>query len=81
MLLRGPMEFAIPATEDDYWDLNAHCLEVKFKVVKQEDRANVGTKDEVLPVNFLLHTLFRQVDIHLIGKFVSTSYTPYPYKS
>ena len=77
----GPLEFAIPATEDDYWDLNDHCLEIKFKIVKQEDGANVGAEDKVAPVNFLLHSLFRQVDLHLNGKLVSTAYTSYPYKA
>lgn len=76
----GPLEFAIPASEDDYWDLNDHCLEVKFKVVKQ-DGANVTPTDKVAPVNFLLHSLFRQVDLYLNGKLVSTAYTSYPYKA
>ena len=55
------------------WDLNDRCLEIKFKIAKQKDGANVGTEDEVAPVNFLLHSLFRQVDIHLNEKLVSTA--------
>ena len=32
----GHLEFAIPDFEDDYWALNDYCLEVKFKIVKQD---------------------------------------------
>ena len=37
-----PLEFAIPAAEDDYWGLNDHGLEIKFKIVKQKYGSNVG---------------------------------------
>ena len=59
----------------------SHCLEVKFKIVKREYGANVGVDDEVSPVNFLLHSLFWQVEIHYNRKSVSTPYTFYPYKA
>ena len=56
-----------------------HCLEIKFKIAKQVYGPNVGVDDEVYPVNFLFHSLFRQVDLQ--RKIISTAYTSYPYKS
>ena len=56
-----------------------HCLEIKFEIAKQEHGANVDEDDEVSPVNFLLHSLFRQVDLQ--WKIISSAYTSYPYKT
>ena len=36
----GLLEFAIPAAVDDYWDLNDHYQEIKFKIVKRENGSN-----------------------------------------
>ena len=76
----GPLEFSIPGCEDDYWDLNDHCLELRLKVVKNDGK-DIAAADKVGPVNFLLHALFSQIDIHLNGTLITTPSNAYPYKA
>ena len=73
------MEFAIPAAEDDYWDLNDHCLEIKSKIVEQEYGANVAVDDKFpQSISYFIHYSDKLI---LYGKLVSTAYTSYPYKA
>lgn len=77
----GPLEFVIPAVDDDYWDLNSHVFEVQVKITLIADNAVTAGTDVVGFVNLPLHSLFSQVDLHVNGELVTTSSNVYPYKA
>ena len=85
----GPLEFLIPASGDDYLDLN-HCyLYLKCRVLKDDGTAietlktdnTVGEDSSLAPVNLLFHSLFRQLDLVMNDALVATSGDTYPYRA
>lgn len=76
----APIEFVIPATDEDYWDLNQHVLEVRCKIFKS-DGGVLADDDKVGFVNFPLQALFAQIDLHVNGELVTTSANTYPYRA
>ena len=63
--LSQPFEFEISGTGDQYIDLEETQLYVKFKITKRNGASlvHVGdNKDYVGPVNYTLHSLFKQID-------------------
>ena len=76
----GPLEFLVTSADDDYYDLNDHCLELKIKIVKRHGGADIVAADKVGPINFFLHSIFSQIDIHINGQLVSVASSTYPYK-
>ena len=70
----GPLEFNIPATENDYIHLNKTLLYLQL---------DFGTKYEgaFAPVNNLGSSLFSQIDVSLKNESIETSNTTYAYKA
>jgi len=58
------LEFAIPATSEDYTDLQKTLLYVKASILR-EDGTRALEADNVGPVNNWIHSLFSEVSISL----------------
>jgi hypothetical protein len=67
---KQPVEFLISAENNVYRDLNNSLLEVTCRVT-QADGSNLAADAAVAPVNLLLHSLFKSVEVQLNGKRVS----------
>ena len=82
--LSVPYEFEISGTGDQYIDLEETQLYVKCQIVKADgsDLVHTGdTPDKVGPINYTLHSLFKQVDVALNGHEISDSSSLYPYRA
>ena len=86
----GPLEFELTASGDDYLDLSQCYLSLKCKVTNgdgsairtkltsTEGTSSAGDQASIGPVNLVLHSLFRQVDVTFNDTLVSTSGDTYP---
>jgi len=76
------VEFCVPGTGHEYIDPAHTLLLVKGKIVK-EDGSDIVDADnsDAAPVNYLLHSLWSQVDVSLNQKLISQSSMTYPYRS
>ena len=75
------IEFRIPGTSAEYIDLKRSRLKVKAKIVKGDDTP-IGQGSNVGLVNLSLASLFRQVDVQMQDKLVSSEINIcYPYKA
>ena len=88
----GIIEFNIPGTSMDYINLAKSKLHVTYVItgpngekIKDERDLNghpTANSDQVGPVNFTLHSIFRQIDLSLNQKIVSADVgVNYPYKA
>ena len=86
------IEFNIPGTSVDYINLAKTRLHVKYIITDEKgvpihDKPPSGGQPaapshQVAPINFTLHSIFRQVDIALSQKVVSSDVgANYPYKA
>lgn len=74
------LDFNIPGSSMNYVDLKESRLAVKLRLVK-EDGSLITPQDKVALVNLPLQALWRQVDVAIQQKVVSSVGTNYPYKS
>lgn len=75
----GPLEFNIPATENDYIHLSKTLLYLQVEFNKSGVKLE---KEEVFaPVNNLASSLFSQIDVSLKNESIETSNTTYAYKA
>lgn len=74
----GPVEFNISGSGEEYMDLSSSYLYVKVKIVKS-DGSKLPDKEEVAPINLILHSLFSQVDVSLNERIISSATNTYPY--
>lgn len=76
------IEFCVPGTGHEYIDPAHTLLLVKGKIVK-ENGSDLGEGDnsDASPVNYMLHSLWSQVDVSLNQKLISQSAMTYPYRS
>ena len=88
----GIIEFNIPGTSLDYINLAKSKIHVTYVITgpdgeKIKDERDINGKptpesDQVGPVNFTLHSIFRQIDLSLNQKIVSADVgVNYPYKA
>ena len=88
----GVIEFNIPGTSMDYINLSKSRLHIKYIITDEKDvpitdkkpSAGQPTQEshQVAPVNFTLHSIFRQIDISLNQKIVSADVgVNHPYKA
>ena len=75
----GPIEFVIDNTSDEFLDLNNSFLKVKCKITKANGQ-NLAEAHKVSVISYLVSSLFRQVDVLLGGKVMSSSAITYPYR-
>ena len=75
------IEFVIPGTSAEYIDLKKSRLKIKARIVKS-DGTPIKVENKVGLVNLSLSSLFRQVDVLLQDKIVSSDINIcYPYKA
>ena len=75
------VEFNIEPTSPDYIDLSKCRLKVKARILT-ESGSPIGEPNNVAFVNLSLHSLFRQVDLMLQDKLISSDTgINYPYKT
>ena len=93
----GPLEFEITASGEDYLDLSQCYLKLKVQVLNENGsylnsyHADAGEGDtpadepgpqhSVVPVNLMLHSLFRQVEFSMNDTLVTSSNDTYPYRA
>ena len=80
----GPIEFNVPASDEEYTSLADTELFVRAKIVKlhAENKIQDLDPDEpVGPVNLFLHSLFTQVDASLNDRVITPSTSTYAYES
>ena len=75
----SPVEFNIPGTED-YVHLPYTQLYVSARI-KHKDGTDLDADEKVGPVNNLLHSLWRQVDVYFGSTLVSSSTNTYSAES
>lgn len=83
------IEFCVPASADQYWDLDSTNLEVRMKVSLFKTDNNVKTAVAIAdasrklfsPINNLLHSLFQRIDLELNGKLVTSTSQHAPYRA
>lgn len=71
----GPLEFNIPAAQDEYLDLNDTTLYVRLKVQNSADTVVIA------PVNLMLHSLFQDVTLKFNDTVVQGGDQLYGYKA
>ena len=75
------IEFRIPGTSSEYIDLKRCRLKVKLRIINS-DGTPIGVDNNVGLVNLSLASIFRQVDVQMQEKLVSSDINIcYPYKS
>ena len=78
------IQFVVPTSLDEYVQLRESLLYLKFKInIKKKDGTNVTEADwkKIAPVNYLLHSMFRQIDLEFAGKSITLSPQTYAYKA
>lgn len=75
----GPLEFYIPATENDYIHLSKTLL--YLQVDFQKINTVIATTDNFSPVNNFASSLFSQIDVSLKNESIETSNSTYAYKA
>lgn len=76
---QSPIEFSIVGGEN-YLDLSKTIIFLKLKITKA-DKSNLDDGEKTAPINNLLHSLFKQVDLYLNGILVTQSTGTYSFKS
>ncbi len=74
------IDFLLPGTGDEYWDLTNSYLRLQGKVVKA-DGTDIAANSKVAPINNILNTAFEQLIIILNDVLVTPSNNLYPYKA
>ena len=77
----APVEFRIEGTSEDFIDLAETYIKVKIRIIEPRGNGGYGADDMVAPVNLILHSMWKKVDISFNGKRVSSSGHTYPYKA
>ena len=74
------IEFVIPGTSNDYVDLAKTRLNIQMRILKSD--GSTVADDEVAVVNSILHSAWRQVDVSIGQKVITTTTgCNYAYKS
>lgn len=76
----NPITYEIPSSGIEYKALSEATHRVKFRVIKI-DGSVPPAEAKVAPVNLTLQSLFKQVDVFLDGKLVSSSDNNYHYRA
>ncbi|XP_071579508.1 uncharacterized protein F54H12.2-like [Temnothorax nylanderi] len=86
----APIEFVIPGHGEDYLDLTHTMLSLRIRVETSplaggggDDRtpAPGGIVSKVGPVNYLLHSMFNQIDVYFNQKLVLPPNNAYAYRA
>ena len=85
------LHFKIKADESEYLDFSQSLLHLKCKILATDggvlrrkvadDDPTVPDRSIVFPVNYLIAAMFKQVEVYLGGRLVSSNDTMYPYRA
>ena len=77
----APITFVIPFSDHEFWNISDTLLRlrVNFNIAKVDNSA--PDWDQLCPTNMLLHSLFRNIDVKINSKLVTSSSQYYPYIS
>ena len=86
---QSPLEFYIPATDEDYLDLQQSYLYLWTRIQDthgnnlQPPNGDDAPADDtfVFPINYFLNTQFKNVDVYLSGTQVSPNDNLYAYRA
>ncbi|XP_061177786.1 uncharacterized protein F54H12.2-like [Saccostrea echinata] len=76
----APIEFEIKGQGDQYLDLSQAYLQMVCQFVQNDGSNLAGDPAKTAPVNNILHSLFTEIDVSLIGKIITPGTDTYPYK-
>ncbi|XP_077279179.1 uncharacterized protein LOC143906801 [Temnothorax americanus] len=86
----APIEFVIPGHGEDYLDLTHTMLSLRIRVETSplaggggdsQTSTPGGSAFKVGPVNYLLHSMFNQIDVYFNQKLVSPPNNAYAYRA
>ena len=77
----GPIEFNLAGSGDLYFEPSSLGLRLLVKLVKGDSTDLTGNSADVAPVNYLLHSMFSQIEVSLNGRTVSYMDALYPYRA
>ena len=77
------IDFVVSLSKDEYLLLNETYLHIKMQVNVSKDSAVISASDwqGVLPVNNLMHSMFKQVELEIGGKEVTMANSTYAYRA
>ncbi|EFN81902.1 hypothetical protein EAI_00475, partial [Harpegnathos saltator] len=75
----APVEFVVPGHGEEYIDLAHIMLSLRIRV-ETETGAGVAAA-KVGPVNYILHSMFNQIDVYFNQKLVSPLNNTYAYRA
>ena len=75
----NPVDFQIDP-QSDFIDMNDSYFEVELRL-KKDDGSNLALADQMLPVNNLCHSLFKQIICRLNGTLISPQTDTYHHKA
>ena len=76
----GPVTFSLENSSDKFLDLANSYFKFKLRILKS-DGSKLGEKDNVAPINYIVNTMFDQIDVSLNNTTVSTSNNTYAYQA
>ena len=85
----SPIEFHVPATDEDYLDLQQSYLYLKVRILSGlgenltagDNEDTPEDKSFVFPINYFVNTQFKSVDVYLSNSQVSPNDNMYAYRS
>ena len=85
------LHFKIKTDESEYLDFSQSLLHLKCRILAADggvlrrkvadDDPTVPDRSIVFPVNYLIAAMFKQVEVYLGGRLVSSNDTMYPYRA
>jgi hypothetical protein len=76
------IDFVVPGSGDNYLDLSKTVLEIGGRFInKDKEEEPIPDGDDFYPVNNLMHSLFKQIDVTLNDVQVTQGSAYYPYKA
>ena len=83
------IEFCIRSDQTEYLDFNQSVLHLKCRILAKDGRelknktsdtdATIPDRSIVFPVNYLISSLFKQAEVYLGGRLISSNDNMYPY--
>lgn len=77
----GPITFHIQGADGCYLDLNDTSVYVRLKIITTKKTESLLGNDDVAPINFLLSSLFSDIQLTLNDRIIEGGDFLYPYKS
>lgn len=75
----APITFTIPFSDLEYWNISDTLLRMRIKFTITKEDGTAPNWDTICPVNMLLHSMFRNIDLKINSKLVTNSSQYYPY--